>query len=71
MSRLVLDLRPGQALRLGDDIVLVVLPKAGQATRMLITAPDDVDIRKLAAEEAEKNQQDERRKSETCMLNSA
>jgi sRNA-binding carbon storage regulator CsrA len=46
LSGLVMDLRQGEVVTLGHNIKIHVLEKSGRITRVRITAPLDVKIRK-------------------------
>lgn len=47
-SRVWIDLRPGEAVRLGDlGVVVQMIDKSGRAARLGFTAPKSLQIRKV------------------------
>ena len=46
LSGLVMDMRQGDVVTLGQNIKIHILEKSGRITRMRIAAPVDVKIRK-------------------------
>lgn len=48
MSSLVLDVRPGESLSIGEDgsVRVQLVQKSGQLARLRVTAPRDVPIQK-------------------------
>ena len=45
MSKLMVELKVGQSLKVGDAVVTLE-KKSGQVARLVVTAPADVEIRK-------------------------
>lgn len=46
MSRLIIDVRPGEALALSGGATVELVQKSGQLARLRVTAPRDVTIEK-------------------------
>lgn len=58
-SSLLLDLRPGERLDLGEGVALVeVLHKSGRVVRLRLTAPKEFRVRKIPTIERLKEHED-------------
>lgn len=46
-SRTVIDVRPGQVVRLGPDVHVELIHKTGRCARLLVVASRDISIDKV------------------------
>jgi carbon storage regulator CsrA len=49
VGKLVLTLKPGDMVEIGDEVALVVKERSGRETKLLILAPKSIKIRRADA----------------------
>lgn len=49
LSKLIIDVRPGERLAMSGSVTVELVHKSGQLARLLVSAPADVQITKQCA----------------------
>jgi sRNA-binding carbon storage regulator CsrA len=53
MSRLTIDVRPGELIKLSGSVSIELIQKSGRVARLRVTAPQDVQIKKEVSDACE------------------
>lgn len=49
-TSVILEIKPGESIRVSDDVTIQLLQKSGNFSRLRITAPHDMSIKKRPGE---------------------
>lgn len=52
-TSVILEIKPGESIRVSDVVTIQLLHKSGHFSRLRITAPQDMSIKKRANEDAD------------------
>lgn len=53
LSRLTIDVRPGELIKLSGSVSIELVQKSGRVARLRVTAPQDVEIKKESLDACE------------------